>query len=195
MGITNTIDSMIKMLSLFLLSFTTTLVSSMSTTTTTVAPPQPGPDATLQEVWDWMVSVAGSQDEGRLNINMWMSGNKMSMQDTFFSMNVGEEAVSSSRSMTGDSTLESDGLVSWTWSPDQAGGSINMYMYNNTMSMTNTNFSMDTDLDNNMEFPSDRMTAVGGGREVNINMYMYDNDMSMDNTVFTMKVNPYSRYQ
>ena len=107
-------------------------------------------------------------------------------------MNVGEEAVSSSRSMTGegDSTLESDGLVSWTWSPDQAGGSINMYMYNNTMSMTNTNFSMDTDLDNNMEFPSDRMTAVGGGPEVNINMYMYDNDMSMDNTVFTMKVNP-----
>merc|ERR1719323_567139 len=148
---------MIKMLSLFLLSCITTLVTSMSTTTTTVAPPQPGPDATLQEVWDWMVSVAGSQDEGRLNINMWMSGNKMSMQDTFFSMNVGEEAVSSSRSMTGegDSTLESDGLVSWTWSPDQAGGS------------------------NNMEFPSDRMTAVGGGPEVNINMYMYDNDMSM----------------
>ena len=71
---------MIKMLSLFLLSCITTLVTSMSTTTTTVAPPQPGPDATLQEVWDWMVSVAGSQDEGRLNINMWMSGNKMSMQ-------------------------------------------------------------------------------------------------------------------
>ena len=56
-----------------------TLVSSM-VTTTTEAPAQPGPDASLQEVWDWMTSVAKSQDNGVLNINMWMSSNKMYMQ-------------------------------------------------------------------------------------------------------------------
>ena len=105
-------------------------------------------------------------------------------------MNVGEDAVASSR-MDGEAVIESDGLVSWTWSPDQAGGSINMYMYNNTMSMTNTDFSLDTQAAS-MEWPSgaaDRM-ATAGGPEVNINMYMYDNDMSMDNTVFIMKVAP-----
>ena len=108
-------------------------------------------------------------------------------------MYVGEEAAASSRMADNGQTnagIEADGLVTWTWSPDQAGGSINMYMYNNTMSMTNTNFSMDTDP---ASFPrgavTDRMT-VGGGPEVNINMYMYDNYMSMNNTVFTMRVKP-----
>ena len=67
---------MIKMLPLLLLSYSATLVFSMVTTTTEA----PGPDASLQEVWDWMTSVAKSQDNGVLNINMWMSGNKMSMQ-------------------------------------------------------------------------------------------------------------------
>ena len=105
-------------------------------------------------------------------------------------MNVGEDAVASSR-MDGEAVIESDGLVSWTWSPDQAGGSINMYMYNNTMSMTNTNFSMDTAQSSGMWTgpAADRM-AEAGGPEVNINMYMYDNNMSMDNTIFTMKVKP-----
>ena len=104
-------------------------------------------------------------------------------------MNVGEAGVSSSSRMAGVSsdTETQDGLVSWTWSPDQTGGSINMYMYNNTMSMTNTNFSMETA---GMEVPTNRITSVSGGTEVNINMYMYDNQMSMDNTVFTMKVEP-----
>ena len=46
--------------------------------------------------------------------------------------------------MGGDTASgEQEGLVTWSWSPDQAGGSINMYMYNNSMSMTNTNFSME----------------------------------------------------
>ena len=67
------------MISLLLLICVSSLVSAM-VTTTTEAPATPGPDATLQEVWDWMVSVAGSQDNGALNINMWMAGNKMSMQ-------------------------------------------------------------------------------------------------------------------
>ena len=67
---------MIKMLPLLLLSCSATLVFSMVTTTTEA----PGPDASLQEVWDWMTSVAKSQDNGVLYINMWMSGNKMSMQ-------------------------------------------------------------------------------------------------------------------
>ena len=64
---------------LLMLSCSAALVASMATTTTS-APAQPGQDASLQEVWDWMSSVAESQDQGKLNINMWMSGNKMSMQ-------------------------------------------------------------------------------------------------------------------
>ena len=103
-------------------------------------------------------------------------------------MDVGEDAVASSR-MAGQTPEETqEGLVTWTWTPDQAGGSINMYMYNNTMSMTNTDFSMDKAQSSGMwTGPTDRM-AEAGGPEVNINMYMYDNNMSMDNTIFTMKV-------
>ena len=106
-------------------------------------------------------------------------------------MLVGEEAASSR--MAGQTAeQEEDGLVSWTWSPGQAGGTINMYMYNNSMTMTNTNFSMDTEPASDV-FPgdaADRMAGDGGGVDVSINMYMYDNQMSMDNTVFTMKVKP-----
>ena len=108
-------------------------------------------------------------------------------------MDVGEEAVASSRMGGAGQTSEEteEGLVTWTWTPEQTGGSINMYMYNNTMTMTNTNFSMDTAKSSGMftGVAADRMTGAGGP-EVNINMYMYDNQMSMDNTVFSMKVNP-----
>ena len=106
-------------------------------------------------------------------------------------MDVGEEEGVISRMAGTGETSEEEALVTWTWSPDQAGGSINMYMYNNTMSMTNTNFSMDTAKSSGMFTgeAADRMTGAGG-TEVNINMYMYDNQMSMDNTVFSMKVNP-----
>ena len=105
-------------------------------------------------------------------------------------MDVGEDAGASSRMAGAEQTPEEtqEGLVTWTWTPDQAGGSINMYMYNNTMSMTNTDFSMDKAQSSGMwTGPTDRM-AEAGGPEVNINMYMYDNNMSMDNTIFTMKV-------
>ena len=67
-----------------------------------------------------------------------------------------------------------------------------MYMYNNSMAMTNTSFDMDTD-----SGPVDRMAAAGQkeeeeeqGSAVTINMYMYDNEMTMDNTMFTMRVKP-----
>ena len=104
-------------------------------------------------------------------------------------MDVGEKEGASGR-MAGQ-TSEEEALVTWTWSPEQSGGSINMYMYNNTMSMTNTNFSMDTAQSSGMFTggAADRMTGAGG-TEVNVNMYMYDNQMSMDNTVFSMKVSP-----
>ena len=63
-----------------------------------------------------------------------------------------------------------------------------MYMYNNSMAMTNTRFDMDTE-----PGPVDRIAAAGQeeeGTTVTINMYMYDNEMSMDNTVFNMRVKP-----
>ena len=74
---TNT-DSTMTM-SLLLLTCSAALVSGMSTTTTS-APTKPGAEASLEEVWAWMSSVAGSQDQGIININMWMAGNKMSMK-------------------------------------------------------------------------------------------------------------------
>ena len=64
---------------LLLLSCSAALVASMATTTTP-APSQPGAGASLQEVWAWLSSVAAARDQGSLNINMWMAGNKMSMQ-------------------------------------------------------------------------------------------------------------------
>ena len=70
---------MTRILPLILLICSAALVAGMSTTTTS-APAQPGAEASLEEVWAWMSSVAGSQDQGVININMWMSGNKMSMQ-------------------------------------------------------------------------------------------------------------------
>ena len=48
-------------------------------------------------------------------------------------MDVGEEAVASSRMDGPEQTSEEtrEGLVTWTWTwtPDQNGGTINMYMY------------------------------------------------------------------
>ena len=64
---------------LLLLSCSAALVASMATSTTP-APSQPGAGASLQEVWAWLSSVAAARDQGSLNINMWMAGNKMSMQ-------------------------------------------------------------------------------------------------------------------
>ena len=72
---------MTRMMPLLLLGCCVALVAGMATTTTS-APAQPGADASLEEVWAWMSSVAGAQDQGFININMWMSGNKMSMQVT-----------------------------------------------------------------------------------------------------------------
>ena len=70
---------MTRTLPLILLICSVALVAGMSTTTSS-APAQPGAEASLEEVWAWISSVAGAQDQGVININMWMSGNKMSMQ-------------------------------------------------------------------------------------------------------------------
>ena len=70
---------MTRTMPLLLLVCSAALVAGMSPTTTS-APAQPGADASLEEVWAWMSSVAGAQDQGEININMWMSGNKMYMQ-------------------------------------------------------------------------------------------------------------------
>ena len=102
-------------------------------------------------------------------------------------MDVGEEAEASGRMADQTSDDAQEGLVTWSWSPDQAGGTINMYMYNNTMSMTNTDFSLDKGQMLNKGGAADRM-AEAGGMEIIVNMYMYDNQMSMDNTVFKMNV-------
>ena len=112
------------------------------TLATTTAAPMPGAEATLTEVWEWMSAVAKDTEEGAVNINMYMSGNKMSMTDTFFTMDVDKKKDVTSR-MTGPMEDNDDaGMFSWAWSPSNKGGSINMYMYNNSMAMLNTVFTM-----------------------------------------------------
>ena len=66
---------------LLLLTCSAALVASMATT-------QPGAGASLEEVWAWLSSVAAARDQGSLNINMWMAGNKMPMQVAVLCTNI-----------------------------------------------------------------------------------------------------------
>merc|ERR1719309_69597 len=86
---------------------------------------------------------------------------------------------------------------SWSWSEAEDGGAINMYMYNNTMSMENTVFTMTAGEEgmtgagsSELEVNGDKLERMAGATQygTNINMYMYDNEMSMNKTVFTWKV-------
>merc|ERR1711872_365941 len=159
----------------------------------------PGPDSTLEDVWEWMSSVAKDSNDGIININMYMSGNKMSMTDTFFTMDVDTERESSDRMTKPKEENDGDEIISWSWSQSNNGGSINMHMYNNNMSMVDTVFTMGPDMggmnwdgSSEMEINGENLERSGkkgqSGQDnfsLNINMYMYDNQMAMNKTVFT----------
>merc|ERR1739842_143982 len=95
----------------------------------------PGVNTTLEEVWEWMTKVAKVSKEGQVNINMYMSGNKMSMSDTVFTMAVDKEEDADDRMTKPKDQNDDDKMLSWSWSPSSTGGSITMHMHNNSMSM------------------------------------------------------------
>merc|ERR1712142_572199 len=157
----------------------------------------PGANSTLEDVWEWMSSVAKDSNDGIININMYMSGNKMSMTDTFFTMDVETEAFDRMTKVKEENDDEE--IISWSWSPSNNGGSISMHMYNNSMSMVDTVFTMGSDM-GSMNWNGSSVMEINGenlersGKKgqsgldnfsLNINMYMYDNQMAMNKTVFT----------
>ena len=106
---------MLRLLSLLPLVVSSTVAMAGGYTTTEV-PLNPGPEASLEEVWTWMSSVASSAGPaGALNINMWMSGNKMSMNQTIFTMGVGDKEAAASK-------LWTQRLVLRAWSPSPGCG-------------------------------------------------------------------------
>jgi len=117
--------------------------------TTTSSLPVPGADADLQEVWDWLASLnpSDTDEEAAINVNMYMAFNQMSMTGTKFSMNVGNDKNQAGDEEKAD-RMDDGGATdktktwSWSWTPSPIGGTVNMYMYKNAMSMEDTVFTM-----------------------------------------------------
>merc|ERR1712109_345369 len=183
-------------------------LSSGSPRTTTTSSPIPDAGADLQEVWDWLEGlVTDGTSDAAINVNMYMAYNQMSMTGTKFSMDVGSQAGdedTGDRMATGTDD-ESTETWSWSWKPSSVGGTINMYMDKNAMSMEDTVFTMNVDDDGNMSGsasasldstnPMERSFAwmrsgLGGqaGKALSVNMFMFNNTMSMNETIFTMDV-------
>ena len=74
----------------------------------------PGVDATLEEVWEWVSKVAKASKEGQVNINMYMSGNKMAMTDTVFTMDVDMEKDAENRVTKPEDENADDKVMSWS---------------------------------------------------------------------------------
>jgi len=178
---------------------------------TTTSSPIPSADADLQEVWDWLGSLNPSgDDEAALNVNMYMAYNQMSMTGTKFSMNMGNDQDGDEEEgdrMAGGGDEATTKTWSWSWTPSLIGGTVNMYMYKNAMSMEDTVFTMNVADDGSMSGSSSanfgstmplersfgwmRSGRQGGGvssKGLSVNMFMYNNSMAMKETIFTMDV-------
>jgi len=184
-------------------------LSSGSPRTTTTSSPIPDAGADLQEVWDWLEGlVTDGTSDAAINVNMYMAYNQMSMTGTKFSMDVGSQAGDEDkgdRMATGNDD-ESTETWSWSWKPSSVGGTINMYMYKNAMSMEDTVFTMNVDDNGNMSGSASASldstnpimersfawmrSGLGGqdGKALSVNMFMFNNTMSMKETIFTMDV-------
>jgi len=178
--------------------------------TTTTSSPVPEPDADLQEVWDWLATLNPSDtDEAAISVNMYMAYNQMSMTGTKFSMNVGDDQAGDEERadrMAEGGDDQTAKTWSWSWTPSPIGGSVNMYMYKNAMSMEDTVFTMNVANDGIMSgsasanfgstMPWERSSGKGGsssGKGLSVNMFMYNNSMAMKETIFTMDVEDYQK--
>jgi len=176
---------------------------------TTTSLPIPHADAHLEEVWEWMASLNPSgNDKAAINVNMYMAYNQMSMTGTKFSMNVADDQAGDEEGadrMTAEGDEATTKTWSWSWTPSPIGGTVNMYMYKNAMSMEDTVFTMNVAEDGSMSgsasagfgstMPLERsfgwMRSSQGGasnKGLSVNMFMYNNSMAMKETIFTMDV-------
>merc|ERR1711994_1166323 len=81
-------------------------------------------------------------------VNMYMYKNAMSMEDTVFSMNVADDgSFSGSASANFGSTRPGERSFGRMRSGKGEGLSVNMFMFNNSMAMKETIFTMDVDSD------------------------------------------------
>merc|ERR1719244_285933 len=94
----------------FLILVTTSRLGATSASSNDEA--MPGENATLEEVWEWMSKVAQDSKEGQVNINMYMSGNKMSMTDTVFTMDVDKEEDADNRMNKPEVANDDDEMLS-----------------------------------------------------------------------------------
>jgi len=160
------------------------------------------------QVWDWLSTLNPSHTDGAaINVNMYMAYNQMSMTGTKFSMNVGDDQAADEEGadrMADGGDDETAKTWSWSWTPSPIGGTVNMYMYKNAMSMDDTVFTMNVADDGSMsgsasaDFASTmplersfgwmRNGGSSSGKGLSVNMFMYNNSMAMKETIFTMDV-------
>merc|ERR1719305_2070830 len=138
-------------------------------------------------------------DKAAINVNMYMAYNQMSMTGTKFSMNVADDQAGDEEGadrMTAEGDEATTKTWSWSWTPSPIGGTVNMYMYKNAMSMEDTVFTMNVAEDGSFSgsasanFESSRpgersfgrMRSGKGsqrGEGLSVNMFMFNNSMAM----------------
>jgi len=122
---------------------------------------------------------------GMANFNMFMSGNTMTMKTNTFTLS-GKTKTNAQTTIESSSLSKTPTVTKHTVSTATKFGANSkansLYMFNNQLSMSNTQFTM------NVAGPSSRR-APATGPKLTINMYMCHNSMQMLNTQFTMNIN------
>jgi hypothetical protein len=136
----------------------------------------------LQSVWSWMKSWSSTSggSKNRASINMHMYDNTMSMDNTAFTMNVGEGAGAN----INFNTLESSNAHASETSLEAAAREYKVYSTN--MAMKDSIFKIGVGSSLIQESEKSKLPTLGPGSD--IEMHMYNNKMSMTDTVFNMNV-------
>eukprot|EP00927_Polykrikos_kofoidii_P036073 TRINITY_DN304_c0_g1_i1.p1 TRINITY_DN304_c0_g1~~TRINITY_DN304_c0_g1_i1.p1 ORF type:complete len:491 (+),score=86.94 TRINITY_DN304_c0_g1_i1:63-1535(+) len=136
----------------------------------------------LKSVWSWLKSWSSTRGgaPNSASINMHMYDNKMSMDKTAFTMNVGGGVGSNIylNSLNASNAHESETSL-------QA-AAMDYKVYSSKMAMQDTIFTIDVGSSLIQESEKGKLPTVGPGAD--INMHMYNNEMSMKDTIFTMNV-------
>eukprot|EP00927_Polykrikos_kofoidii_P036076 TRINITY_DN304_c0_g2_i4.p1 TRINITY_DN304_c0_g2~~TRINITY_DN304_c0_g2_i4.p1 ORF type:complete len:525 (+),score=85.83 TRINITY_DN304_c0_g2_i4:73-1647(+) len=136
----------------------------------------------LQSVWSWMKrwSSTSGRSPNRASINMHMYDNTMRMDNTAFTMNVGEGAGAN----INFNTLESSNAHASETSLEAAAREYKVYSTN--MAMKDSIFKIGVGSSLIQESEKSKLPTLGPGSD--IEMHMYNNKMSMTDTVFNMNV-------
>eukprot|EP00927_Polykrikos_kofoidii_P036075 TRINITY_DN304_c0_g2_i3.p1 TRINITY_DN304_c0_g2~~TRINITY_DN304_c0_g2_i3.p1 ORF type:complete len:534 (+),score=97.91 TRINITY_DN304_c0_g2_i3:73-1674(+) len=136
----------------------------------------------LQSVWSWMKrwSSTSGRSPNRASINMHMYDNTMRMDNTAFTMNVGEGAGAN----INFNTLESSNAHASETSLEAAAREYKVYSTN--MAMKDSIFKIGVGSSLIQESEKSKLPTLGPGSD--IEMHMYNNKMSMTDTVFNMNI-------